>query len=375
MINALCVTIFGYIFFTQVKYLRLFTEGKLLCLYLLFFLFSCVYSIVFNGQNPMSLYQGVVNYMGLMTFAYCYKNNMTYDEVKKTLFAFAVIFCLCYIIQWIIYPKVIFQGAAADGWSEERFRMRLPASLCAFYMFLSGVSCIIERRFLRAAACIVLGGIPIIVMGFRSLTFLTIVASVLLYLQNSKLNFRSIGSAIVIVAAAFAISQTSLFNNKLAEMQSRQEADATFSNEDYIRWIELDFYRDYFDKPGEWLFGGGVPCGLTHYSLEIQSFLDMGLYWQDLGIVGLSFIIGIITVCILVFWSLRMMARCGHLDLGVERMTMFIALFGSIMTSMEYFRPGNFMILGLLFYCEYIYNQEVGAPSDSFWLRKRDYDY
>ena len=156
-------------------------------------------------------------------------------------------------------------------------------------------------------------------------------------------------------------------------MQKRQETEQTFSNEDYIRWIELDFYMDYYNKPGEWILGGGVPCGTSKYSQEIQGFLDMGLYWQDLGIVGLTFIIGIITVCILVYWSLRMMARCGHLDLGVERMTMFVALFGSIMTSMEYFRPGNFMILGLLFYCEYIRNIELGAPSNKFLLRKRDY--
>ena len=373
MINALCVSFFWLFFIKQIVKLKKFNEGKLLIAYVLFFLLSCAYGVIVNDQSPTSLYQGIINYMGIMTFAYCCQNKIRYKEAKNVLLVFSVVFCFCYIIQWIIYPSILFQGAASDSWSEERFRMRLPGSLGAFFIFLTGVEKLIDRKYLKAPLFIILGGIPIIVMGFRSLTLITIIASILLFLMKSKLNSKSILSAVVAIVAAFAISQTSIFNDKLEEMQKRQETEQTFSNEDYIRWIELDFYMNYYNKPGEWILGGGVPCGTSKYSQEIQGFLEMGLYWQDLGIVGLTFIIGIITVCILVYWSLRMMARCGHLDLGVERMTMFVALFGSIMTSMEYFRPGNFMILGLLFYCEYIRNIELGAPSNKFLLRKRDY--
>lgn len=373
-INLFCVSILLTYFFNQYNVLKTFTEGKLLCLYMLLFLISCGYSIVMNGQSPISMYQGVLSYLGILTFVFCLKNRFTYKNTKQILTVFAISFCVCYIIQWIIYPSIIFSGASEESINDQMFRMRLPASLGSFYIFLTGVNYILKTKFYRAALFILLGGIPIIVMGFRSLTVFTIVGSILMYLLNSRHNLKSIGSGVIGIIAAIAISQTDLFTSKIEEMSYRQDVGGTFLNEDYVRWVELDFYQSKFDKPGEWLLGAGVPCGASTYATQLNSFREFGMYWEDLGLVGLSMIIGIITVCILVLWSLRMMGRCGHQDLSVERMTMFVALFGSIITSMEYFRPGNFMILGLLFYCEYIRNQELGALSDKFWLRKRDYN-
>ena len=196
-IRLFCVTLLWIYFFNQYKVLKTFAEGKLLCLYVLFFVTSCMYSIVMNGQSPVSMYQGVLNYMGILTFAYCLKNGFAYENTKQLLTVFAIVFCVCYIIQWLVYPSVIFGGAAEDSISEERFRMRLPASLSSFYIFLTGVYSIITQKYPKAAMFIILGGIPIIVMGFRSLTVLTIFGSILLYLMNSRLNFRSIGSAII----------------------------------------------------------------------------------------------------------------------------------------------------------------------------------
>lgn len=371
-VEFICVTVFLYFLFSQYENMRDFTVGRLLCLYFIFFSFSCIYSIFINGQSPISMYHGVIDYVGIFTFTICFFYGFTYKQTKNVLLTFSLIFCLLYIFQWVEYPSIYFRGASYEGWSEERFRMRMPGSLSCFYIFLNGIFNITQSKYFKALIYLLLGGIPIIVMGFRSLTVITLVASLILFVKKSGYNSRSIVSVVVLVVLSALIANTSLFSEKLEEMSDRQETQ-TFSNDDYVRWIELDYYINFFNKTGEWILGGGVPCGSSEYTQKIGQSLEVGMYWQDLGIVGLSFIIGIITVLILVILSLRMISRSFNSKFIVECLVVFIALFGSIMTSMEFFRPGNFMILGLLFYCEYIGNQELGAPVEKLWLKPSDY--
>ena len=80
---------------------------------------------------------------------------------------------------------------------------------------------------------------------------------------------------------------------------------------------------------------------------------SMGLWWVDLGLVGLSFVIGIPTVLLLVLLVLYCFFKSRSLDICFIRCVLIVVFLGSIITSMEIYRSGNLIILSLLFYCSY----------------------
>lgn len=372
-ISLVCDVVFFFFLFTQFENLWKLQPGRYLCLYLIFFLISCCYGLFIKDQRLTSMTVGINPYLGLVTFAICLGSGFSSDEVRKVLLTVSVIFCLCYIGQWLLYPNIIFKGAEDERWDEYYFRMRLPLSLCGFYLFLTGVNDIFQSKLVRALIFMIMGGIPIIVVGFRSLTVLTLFSVLVLIILRKQKSFKFVIGFLLTISILFALSQTDLFVNKLDEMVKRQARGDIFSNPNYIRWVTLNYFINYVDNWQEWLFGMGIPCGNSAFPAQIRSLTDDGIYWQDLGLIGLSFFIGIATVLILFTWTIREIARCAHIDLCVERLTIFIALAGSIITTMEFYRSGNFMILGLMFYREYIKNKELGAPQNKFILRKEDY--
>lgn len=78
-----------------------------------------------------------------------------------------------------------------------------------------------------------------------------------------------------------------------------------------------------------------------------------------LGIVGLSFIIGIPAVLLLVIIILRCAILCKDRELQYIRFTLLVVLLGSLFTSKELFRTGNMVIIGIFLYLEYIRNKEL----------------
>lgn len=63
-------------------------------------------------------------------------------------------------------------------------------------------------------------------------------------------------------------------------------------------------------------------------------------------------------VILLVFMYLYCMWKCKEPRLQYIRFTLFVVLFGSIVTSMELYREGNILLLSLFLYIEYKYHME-----------------
>ena len=204
--------------------------------------------------------------------------------------------------------------------------------------------------------------LPIIIQGFRSLVTLTVLSIFLMIPFVMRKSLKSIVSFVLISLLMFIVFSTSnIFQKKYDEMLQRQKNEQVFSNEDYIRYFSLDYYWNYqFNKPYEKIIGGGVPVDrMSHYYKQITDAENYSNYfWVDLGIVGLSMVIGIPAVLLLVIMYLLCMWRCMEPQLQFVRFTLFTVLCGSIFTSMELYRSGNILLLSLLLYIEYVYHKD-----------------
>ena len=84
----------------------------------------------------------------------------------------------------------------------------------------------------------------------------------------------------------------------------------------------------------------------------------MGLKWNDLGLLGLSYMIGTPTVLFLIILCIMCMWQCKAKELQWVRFAIAVSMLGTIVTSAELYRFGNLLLLGVLLYYVKIYNYQ-----------------
>ena len=328
---------------------------------------SCFYSFFFNGQSLPSVIYASFDYWGLLFFFCIASSNMSAEQIKKILVILGVVWCVCYIIQWLISPHTFFINAKIDDEygvtvKDDIFRMRLPCSALSFILLFWGMNEFILERKKKYFVYMCLSFLPIIIMGFRSQVVLVVI-SLFLIIPFVVHKFGKILNFSVAIGVVLAISvNIPVVSDKIDEMLVRVNDDQTFSNKEYIRYIEFDYFNnDVFIKKGEHFFGGGSPFkDKTPYARKVRknAVQRYHLYWNDLGLVGLSYIIGIPAVLLLSFLILKAIYICKETDLQFVRFSFFCIFFCSILTSMELFRQGNFIVISIVLAYVYKYKKE-----------------
>lgn len=377
-----CIIIFILLKFFSIYYLRDNIFNYPLTYFLLFFFFtyrtkttysnkintyiylvilSCLYSSLTRGQELFKILVSGFNYIGLISFYILAHFKLTYSQSKKILSTISISFCLCYLLQWAMYPTIVFAGASDTiNVNTDLFRLRMPASISAFYLVYNSLSDFLRFKKIKSLILFSLGILPIILMGFRTLTILTLLECLGIIVASSTSIKKSLGWVILTGIFLGASTQIPIVQDKIQEMQERQEAGDTFQNQDYIRYIEYDFYNNMFSNIDDKLLGGGpiVYDNKTQYSKNMKAAEDDFIFWADLGLVGLSFIIGIPAIIALLVIMISLIKKCKSLELQSIRFTIITATIGSLITTMELYREGNLIIIGMLLYTEYIYSKE-----------------
>lgn len=352
---------YGLLFILFLYRKESFIYSKYIHVYLLFFLFSCIYSQFYNGQLLFKTLGFSHPYLGICFSYYILHTRISYKEIEKILVCLSILYCIGYIIQWLVYPFPLFRAADNDAlYLERSYRIRIAGSLCAYMLFFYGLNMFILKKKFIYLIYSVLAFIPIIIMGFRSLTVLSVLLAFSMVIFMRKGIIKSIVYLILGVGIAIAAFQTSLVQDKVEEMMSRQENNQTFDNPDYIRNIQYTYFtEDFFTKPGEQFWGGGAPAGSTKYGEALRHGEEyFHLYWVDWGLVGLTWIIGIPAVLLLIFMYLYCAWRCKDPHLQFIRFTLILLVVGSLFTTKELYRTGNTILASFLFCLEYLYNKE-----------------
>ena len=328
---------------------------------------SVCFSFLINKQSFLRVTLESYFAMGLGSFFLFRYLNLSFNNSLKLIKNFSILFCICYIIQWLVYPFNIF-SASLDTTTigADWFRMRMACSTCSYCLYFYGINEYMKNHSFKSLIYMVIGFLPFIIMGFRSLVFLTVIFTIYLLIAYNKTSIMKMFSYFLFWGfASLIVIQTSLFQLKFNEMMDRQESDQTFDNKDYVRYASLSYYSQVFDTPAERFFGGGVPLTSVkkmnwkgRYVSEMNKGYQKNLYWNDLGIIGWGFIFGFPSVALLSFLFLIVVLRCKEKELLFIRVTLLTVYLGSLFTSQELYRSGNLSFLGLLFYAEFVYHKE-----------------
>ena len=144
-------------------------------LYVLFLLLSCIYSWRYNGQRIYVVIGHSYAFFALLFFFILFRLKLSYREAEKVLVKVSLCFCFCYIIQWVIYPVVIFSSAESDiNINAYYTRFRMPCSICGYFLLMYAINRFLLSHHIKYIVFGVLAFIPIIAQGFRSMIALTL---------------------------------------------------------------------------------------------------------------------------------------------------------------------------------------------------------
>lgn len=340
----LCFLFKGYLYQSSLK--------KYIVAYVVFIFVSAISSNYFNKQPVVGTFVESYPYLGLLSFFLLPSFQINQSElIEKGIVKLAIVFCICYLMQYVLYPVILFSGASTTSFETGIIRIRMAGSALSFFLYLWGLTKFLEMREGKFVLISLFALLVPLMMGFRSLLFLVVICTVILIIKVEGLSLKIVFYSSLMVIVGFAMSFLPFIRDKIDSMIVRQDSGQSFSNSDYIRFVEYDYYlENVFTNPLERFWGGGAPIYGTSYYKEIMLAFEKLLYWNDWGIIGLSWIIGVIPVGILIFLVLR----CCFFRLNSHyfylKLLLLLLLLGSIATSMEIYRNGNLIIVGLIMY-------------------------
>lgn len=84
--------------------------NKVLFLLLICFILNFISCKVYRGQSIIDTFRASNSYMSLALFWYFYKWKVNVNQWEKILWWLCLTFGICYIIQYIAFPTIIFGG-------------------------------------------------------------------------------------------------------------------------------------------------------------------------------------------------------------------------------------------------------------------------
>ena len=149
----------------------------------------------------------------------------------------------------------------------------------------------------------------------------------------------------------FGLIQIPMVSDKMDYVFSRfQSKDETLSNKDYIRLAQFRYFTKERPKNTfEYILGSGMPYGDSKYSKNFEANRLNGMQYVDWGLLGLSWMLGILPVLAMILYSLkviRLKVDKRYIYIGVW----YLYLLSTSLFEIEFYRYGNFLVQAIALY-------------------------
>lgn len=354
-------SIYGMVFCAKRK-----IKLKIFIWAIFFFLFcSCVSGYFFRDQQIVKTFLASFVVYSVGWYFFFFQKRLSVDNAEKVIFFLAITYSVCYLIQYLVYPFLIFQTSMmTDNISNARLRVQGTAlsSLGMCFFMCKGLVTNKKSSYFFTILCT----LPILLMGFRTMMLASMVCLLLMVFIIKGISLKT--GIILLFSALFVV--LALNSNKgqtiMEDISQRQKTD-TFDQKDYVRMVGLDYYMKYhFKTSTEKIFGSGMYYEGTPLEKETNYVDKFGIKWNDWGVLGLSFFSGIITISLMLLISVRLLLMRTPLLYLYLKMWLIYMLLCSVTTA-EYLRLGNTVVLALVWYLTEIVSSPVRV---SLFLKK-----
>ena len=337
-------------------YRNAFVFRKPLLVFFTFMVISMVSCYIIRGQSIISTLAVETNLLAILLVFPLLNLNYRLRNIEKAIAILSIYFCVIYLIQNIAYPQSIYVYIDTENvrlTDEVSARLRFIGQGIGSLGYFMFVNKYLESKSNKYIIYALLCFTFIVLMAFRMMIVAAIISTFYIYAQYNRINlikvFKfAVSIFLLFISLYYLIPQSQTYFSYLFERFS----EVSEINESYIRFITLDYYlNDFFIHPLEYLFGAGFPNYKEQgYSTHILQNIQNGIYWDDWGLIGLSWMIGPITVLSLIYISFK------AIFLKVERKYKYFAAWYIFLLlisflNTEFYRTGNPAIHALVLYC------------------------
>lgn len=311
---------------------------------------SMVSCMINRGQSIIDSIKAMPNYFGLLFYFFLKWRKFKLTTVQSALVWLIIVFDILYIAQYYLIDYGI-NFLNIDDWmlsdSTEGNRLRVMSSgLYSLGMFYGIVQWYITHKN-KYLALFIVGAFVMLLTGYRQFLVSTLVALLfMIYKLDKRVKLKHIGFVAAIVVVGYVLYQIPAVQGKIAGMIERNDTGASLDNKDYIRVIQWEFFNhEYFKNGWEHFFGSGLPLpgAKSGFGKYFQTLTDQGLQYVDWGIIGVSWMLGVLTFVGYVWMSLAaILKRVPSVYLYIS--LWYIFLLSSSITNWEFFRDGNFLV-------------------------------
>ena len=309
---------------------------------------SCYY---FRNQPPLLTLKASAPYFYILFYFVLRESNMSIRKMEMLLVVMAILFCISYIIQYIVYPFEIFSGTVNKSIETKEVRFRLAGQALGSLAYFYGINKFLldkkKMHLMLSAFCFVV----IFLMGFRTMIAMILVFTIVIIFRVKGSRLKNVSYIFWIILGLIILLQFPVFKSVVNSMLKRQETEV-FTNSEYIRLIQLNYFtQEHFKNLWEYIWGSGLtPFDTkTDYSIYMSKIEDRGIFWVDWGLVGLSWVIGLISVVAMILYSIKTITikvTTDYYYIGIW----FIYLLSLSITTMEFYRAGNFIVQSIALY-------------------------
>lgn len=319
------------------------TFRNIIMLMIAFCFLNCMTMQYFRDQSFLQTVPQLSHYLMLFSYFYFVRERISLESLERLLFTLTAIFVFCYMLQYVAYPKVIFSGGDAEFGDDVRIRL-YGQNICSlgYFYCLNKVLTDTSKTVKGFSVLAVLALFIMILWGFRTITVALIAISILMYCR-----IKGVGKFVTLLpfflVVLVLIVQIPIVSEKIDFMMERFNNGGNMNNKEYIRNILIEYFlNEHFQSDWEMFLGSGLPAGHSQYAALIESLGARGMHWNDMGLWGLSWMLGIPAVATMILYGVKaVLVKVPTEYKYASYWFLFLLLIG--FTTAEYIRIGNYI--------------------------------
>ena len=307
-------------------------------------------SCLFYRKQPIYLTIGMCfNYLCLSTYFIFKSKHYKLEVIEATIGLLGKFVTILYLLRfWALQQGVVIGGyideyQLADVGSA---RVRIACSPIVFFLMFKSFNNVLCSKRKQDAFWLTLTILCMVLMTFRTI-FAAVGLSFLFILFRAKMPARKkILSTVFIAIICCGV----FMNEKISERitnRFEQSAGEDFSNKDYIRVIQYEYFtQKHFKNDIEHFFGSGMPEQRTAYGKDQNELAKAGIFYVDWGIIGMSWMLGVITLVGMIGYMVVAIIKSWKMEPYIPMWLIYMLLVS--VTTGEFIRDGSFIVQALV---------------------------
>lgn len=307
-------------------------------------------SCYFYRNQPIYLTIGIsFNYLTISCY-FIFKNKKYKEsDIEDTLNILGKIVTLLYLVRFILLQQGVLVGGFVDNFQladVENARLRIVCSPIIFFLMFKSYHNVLTSKNKKDLIWLALTMLCMVLMTFRTIFAVVGVSFVILLFRTKVPRRKKILSSFFILVVCCGV----LMNEKVSERitnRFEETAGEDFSNKDYIRVIQYDYFtQHYFKSEVEHVLGSGMPEQRTNYGKEHNELAKAGIFYVDWGILGMSWMLGIITLVGMLAYMVIAIKISWKMEPYISMWLIYMLLVS--VTTGEFIRDGSFIVQALV---------------------------